>query len=80
MERHFMQACELYGPERGPKIMRKHGIRYARWHPRPKALRVAFVAVKTSAHWRHVLEEYYGRKDSAAACAGGCGSAAGAAE
>ncbi|HUS48274.1 MAG TPA: tRNA-dihydrouridine synthase [Phycisphaerae bacterium] len=59
MEDHFVGACELHGPDRGPKIMRKHGIRYARLHARPKAMRVAFVAVKTAAHWRRVLEEYY---------------------
>jgi len=56
---HFAHACRLYGPKRGPKIMRKVGIRYARLHPRPREVRGAFVAAKTPADWQAVLEEFY---------------------
>ena len=57
--RQFDEAIEIYGPRRGPKIMRKHGIKYSRMHPTPKKVRMAFVEVKTPAHWHHVLDEFY---------------------
>jgi len=56
---HFAHACELYGPQRGPKIMRKFGIRYARIHPRPREVRQAFVAARSPADWQAVLDEFY---------------------
>ncbi len=56
---HFDDACDLYGPVRGPKHMRKFGIKYARLHPRSKTVRMAFVAVKTPAQWHEVLREHY---------------------
>ena len=59
LERHFDEAIEIYGPRRGPRIMRKHGIKYSRMHPTPKKVRMAFVEVKTPAHWHHVLDEFY---------------------
>jgi len=60
--RHFDAAVELYGPVRGPRHMRKFGIRYARMHPRPKLVRAAFVAVKRREDFRSVLEKYYADK------------------
>lgn len=57
---HFRDACDLYGPDRGPKIMRKFGIKYARLHPRPKDLRVAFCGVKRPDDWQAVLDKFYG--------------------
>ncbi|MGB2819921.1 MAG: tRNA-dihydrouridine synthase [Phycisphaerae bacterium] len=57
--RHFEDSCELYGPLRGPKHMRKFGIKYARLHPQSKLVRAAFVAVKRPDHWREVLEKFY---------------------
>lgn len=60
MREHFAGAVELYGPRKAPSIMRKWGIRYARMHPHPKQLRIAFVAVKTPDDWNAVLERYYG--------------------
>jgi len=56
---HFEQACGLYGPVKGPKIMRKFGARYARVHPSPRAVRMAFVAVKKPADWARVLDDFY---------------------
>lgn len=56
---HFIDAVALYGEEKGPGIMRKFGIKYARLHPTPKDVRVAFVAVKNERQWREVLEAYY---------------------
>ena len=58
--RHFEGSCELYGPMRGPKHMRKFGIKYARLHPRSKDVRMAFVAVRKPPDWHEVLEKFYG--------------------
>ncbi|MBN1553794.1 MAG: tRNA-dihydrouridine synthase [Phycisphaerae bacterium] len=60
MREHFDGAVELYGPRKAPSIMRKWGIRYARMHPHPKQVRMAFVAVKKTDDWRAVLDRYYG--------------------
>ncbi len=57
---HMDAAEELYGPIMGPKIMRKWGIRYARMHPHPKQVRMAFVEIKKPDDWREVIEKYYG--------------------
>ena len=59
IEGHFAAACDLYGPRRGPKIMRKFGIKYARMHPNPRRVRAAFVEVTSPRHWRRVLEMFY---------------------
>jgi len=59
LRRHFDHAVTVYGPKRGPRIMRKFGIRYARTHPHPKAVRMAFVAVKTPDQWHTVLDRHY---------------------
>ncbi len=59
MLEHFTAALELYGPQVGPKIMRKFGIKYARMHPNPRILRMAFVAVHTPDDWHRVLDRYY---------------------
>jgi len=57
---HFQAACELYGPRTAPKVMRKFGARYARLHPSPRAVRMAFVSVKRPSDWQKVLEDFYG--------------------
>jgi len=59
LARQFDEAIGIYGERRGPRIMRKHGIKYSRVHPTPKKVRVAFVEVKKPADWHRVLEEYY---------------------
>jgi nifR3 family TIM-barrel protein len=59
LREHFAHACEIYGPRRGPKIMRKFGIKYARLHPAPRRVREAFVAVKRPGDWARVLQEHY---------------------
>ena len=59
MRRHFDHAVELYGARKAPRIMRKFGIKYARLHPTPKVVRMAFVAVKRPEHWHEVLTRHY---------------------
>lgn len=59
MADHFARAADFYGPKRGPRIMRKFGIKYARMHAAPKKLRMAFVAVKSAEDWSAVLGTFY---------------------
>jgi hypothetical protein len=60
MLEHLEGAVELYGPVKGSKHMRKFGIKYARLHPSPKHVRMAFVAARKPADWHEVLKQYYG--------------------
>jgi len=59
MEEHFRLSCELYGPRRAPKIMRKFGIKYARMHPHPAKVRLAFIHVKSQADWQAVIDNFF---------------------
>lgn len=59
LERHMRDVCELFGPVRGPKMMRKFGIKYARMHPHPREVRIAFVAVRSPQQWYEVLQQHY---------------------
>jgi nifR3 family TIM-barrel protein len=61
--RHFQIACQIYGPKRGPKIIRNFGIRYARMHPQPGQVRMACVRIKTLQEWQEFMEKYYGGWD-----------------
>ena len=65
MEEHFQGCVDLYGPTRGPKIMRKHSIKYARLNPRAKAVRIAMATVKNPDQWRQVLDRYYNEEAEA---------------
>lgn len=60
IERHFELAKSLYGQRRAAKLMRTFGIHYARVHPHPAQVRMAFVAVATEGDWRAVLVAHYG--------------------
>ncbi len=59
LSRHFRLACDLYGPKRGPKIMRNFGIYYARMHPHPARVRTAFVNLKNEVDWQALMKAYY---------------------
>jgi len=58
--RHFELAREIYGLRRAVKIMRNFGIHYARIHPHPAKVRMAFVGIKSEIDWRAVMAEHYG--------------------
>jgi len=60
ISRHYRMLCEIYGPERGLKIIRNFGIKYARVHPHPAKVRNAFIHIKTEKDWRGVLDIHYG--------------------
>jgi nifR3 family TIM-barrel protein len=73
MLEHLQGACELYGPLRGEKHMRKFGIKYARLHPSPKHVRMAFVAARKPQDWHEVLRLYYGEGEESTTEAQGVG-------
>jgi nifR3 family TIM-barrel protein len=57
---HHGRLClRFYGDRKGVMTMRHLGIGYARVHPHPKRVRMAFVAVKTMEDWLHVLDIHY---------------------
>jgi nifR3 family TIM-barrel protein len=55
---HWTLAQQIYGDRCGPQ-MRKFGIKYAALHPHSLQVREAFIAVKTAADWRQVLDRFY---------------------
>lgn len=59
LEGHYSHALELFGPQRAPKMLRSFGIKYARLHPHPSAVRVEFVAIENEKDWREVLDKHY---------------------
>jgi tRNA-dihydrouridine synthase B len=63
LERHFELAKAHYVDGRVAGLMRHFGIAYARLHPHPKEVRMAFVKVKSDEGWRAVLESHYRRKE-----------------
>ncbi len=59
LSRHFEMCCKVHGARRGPNMMRKFGIKYARMHPHPSKVRNAFVDINSAAQWQAVLEAFY---------------------
>ena len=56
---HFRLAEATHGPTRACRRMRKFGIKYARLHPQPEALRAAFLAIADPDQWWSVLQQWY---------------------
>ncbi|MBX3438901.1 MAG: tRNA-dihydrouridine synthase, partial [Planctomycetaceae bacterium] len=56
---HYRIAEQTYGSDRCGSMMKKFGIKYARLHPEPTAVRDAFVSAQSPAAWRAVLERWY---------------------
>ena len=57
--RHYAWTAEFYGERTAGKVMRKFGIKYSELHPAGRAVRDAFIAVKTSAEFQAVLHQWY---------------------
>jgi len=58
--RHFELSVALHGERRAGRLMRKFGIKFARHHPDPDAVKREFIGCSTSAEWREVIERRYG--------------------
>ncbi len=60
LELHLRHAIEVHGGEdRGGRRARAHAIKYAQIHPDPLTVRTAFVACRTTADLRAVLDRHY---------------------
>jgi len=62
-QRVLLMQCELClqlgDAASATSIMRTFGIKFARLHPEPVAVRNAFAAVRNLEEWRRVLDEWY---------------------
>jgi nifR3 family TIM-barrel protein len=56
---HCALSVAHLGDERAGPMMRMFGIKFARHHPRSAEVARAFIAVKSLAEWRAVLEAHY---------------------
>jgi nifR3 family TIM-barrel protein len=56
---HFDLSVRLHGERSASMMMRKFGIKFSRHHPQGPDVAKAFIAVKSVAEWRAVLDAYY---------------------
>jgi len=56
---HYGLCLDLFGAKNAPKAMHRFGIRYARCHPRAKAVRTAFINSDRGRAIDQILDEYY---------------------
>ena len=70
INRHFAETVACCGPERAGWLMRRHLLKYCKLHPRPRAVRAAVVAVRTTAEYLAVFERWYGGEQPAPPTAG----------
>lgn len=56
---HFHLSVALHGETAAGRMMRKFGIKFARHHPDPEAVRQAFIRVQRVSDWHAVLERFY---------------------
>ncbi len=59
IESQWTDALDVHGEALAGKLMRKFGIKYAEFHPCPKEVRDAFIAIKTPADFNAVLDRWY---------------------
>lgn len=59
LELHFRLACDACGEVRAPLLLRKFGVRYCELHPHSRDVKMAFLAVKSAADWRAMLDTWY---------------------
>jgi len=61
---HFDEALAVYGEHHAPRVMRKFGIKYSEHHPLARAVRDAFVGMKTAEDFLAVLDAWYAAERS----------------
>jgi tRNA-dihydrouridine synthase B len=59
IERHYGLVCDVFGPRRAVHVIHNFGIRYARVHPQPAKVRMAFYTIKTESDFRKLLDAWY---------------------
>ncbi len=60
IEKHYSLACDVFGPKRAVHAIHNFGIRYARAHPQPAKVRMAFYTIKTEEDFRKLMDAWYG--------------------
>ncbi|MBL0927985.1 MAG: tRNA-dihydrouridine synthase, partial [Phycisphaerales bacterium] len=63
---HFRLAVLLDGERTAGMRMRKFGVRFAAHHPDGEAVRLRFIAVKTTQEWERAVDEHYPETDRSA--------------
>jgi nifR3 family TIM-barrel protein len=56
---HFREAAAFYGPRDGGMIMRRHAMRYSRFHTMPRKVREAFNAMKQADAFATLLDAWF---------------------
>jgi tRNA-dihydrouridine synthase B len=59
LELHMLEAVRHHGDTRGPKNMRKFGIKYSEHHPLARDVRDAFISIATVDDFHRVLDTWY---------------------
>ncbi len=59
LEIHYALCLASFGSTRGPRLMNRFGIRYAKTHPRTKAVRTAFINSENGRRIPEILETFY---------------------
>jgi tRNA-dihydrouridine synthase len=59
LEQHFDLSVAVNGENLAGKMMRKFGIKFAKHHPEPAAVKAEFVKVSRTDEWRLVLDRFY---------------------
>ncbi|MBA4038967.1 MAG: hypothetical protein C0468_01325 [Planctomyces sp.] len=59
LDEHFRLSVSINGERAAGRMMRKFGIKFARHHPDPDAVRSRMISVETTAQWRQILDELY---------------------
>lgn len=78
LDEHFRLSVSINGERAAGRMMRKFGIKFARHHPSPDAVRARMISVETTAQWREILDQLYTPDTTPADAPGGPAAANGA--
>lgn len=56
---HFDLAARWHGEGAASRMMRKFGIKFSRHHPQGEEVAKSFIAVKSTADWQAVVQQWY---------------------
>jgi len=57
--RHFELCTHLHGEQAASRLMRKFGISFSQFHPKPDEVRKEFINIHSAGEWMFVLDTYY---------------------
>ncbi len=56
---HLSLCSKLHGEKKSSRLMRKFGIQFSQYHPKPDDVKKGFIQAETTKEWNAVIEEYY---------------------